>query len=155
MSTPALTMITSRVSLWGHAARRLPPLPTPLHIQKIRHASRLVYHDYGPPAEVTVLEDYPDPSPADLGSNDILVEMKLATVSPADVNIIQGTYPLKTRPTLPAVGGGEGVGVVAGVGSAVVGLKEGDWVINSLNMAGTWNTHILGEARNFTKVIPS
>lgn len=38
-----------------------------------------------------------------------------------------GVYAIK--PPLPAVGGGEGVGVVTKVGSEVSSFEEGDWVI--------------------------
>lgn len=38
-----------------------------------------------------------------------------------------GVYPIK--PSLPAVGGGEGVGVVTASGTDVTHLRKGDWVI--------------------------
>lgn len=38
-----------------------------------------------------------------------------------------GVYAI--RPPLPAVGGGEGVGVVTAVGSQVTSLQTGDWVV--------------------------
>ena len=41
--------------------------------------------------------------------------------------LISGIYALK--PQLPAVGGGEGVGVVTKVGAEVTSLSEGDFVI--------------------------
>lgn len=41
-----------------------------------------------------------------------------APLNPADVNQIEGTYPIK--PTLPATPGNEGVGIVAEVGSKVM-----------------------------------
>ena len=40
-----------------------------------------------------------------------------------------GVYAI--RPPLPAVGGGEGVGVVTSVGAEVTTLSEGDWVVMS------------------------
>ena len=40
---------------------------------------------------------------------------------------IIGVYAI--RPPLPAVGGGEGVGVVTAVGSQVTSLQTGDWVV--------------------------
>ena len=36
-------------------------------------------------------------------------------------------YPIK--PSLPAVGGGEGVGVVTARGADVTDLRKGDWVV--------------------------
>lgn len=38
-----------------------------------------------------------------------------------------GKYPIK--PSLPAIGGNEGVGEVLEVGEKVDDLKQGDWVI--------------------------
>ena len=40
-----------------------------------------------------------------------------------------GVYAI--RPPLPAVGGGEGVGVVSSVGAEVTTLSKGDWVVVS------------------------
>lgn len=40
---------------------------------------------------------------------------------------VTGVYAI--RPPLPAVGGGEGVGVVSRVGSKVSEFGEGDWVV--------------------------
>ena len=45
------------------------------------------------------------------------------------VIVIIGVYAI--RPPLPAVGGGEGVGVVTSVGAEVTTLSEGDWVVTS------------------------
>ena len=90
-----------------------------------RYASRLTYKEYGPPSEVIQLEQFEDPSliPKDAK---IVVKMLAAPVHPADINTIQGTYPLK--PPLPAIGGGEGVGEVLSIGPQVQNLKIGDWV---------------------------
>ena len=44
-------------------------------------------------------------------------------------NLLLGVYAV--RPPLPAVGGGEGVGVVTCVGEDVSTLSNGDWVIIS------------------------
>ena len=46
-----------------------------------------------------------------------------------------GVYPLK--PDLPAVGGGEGVGVVRETGGSVTSVKNGDWVIPARPSLGT------------------
>ena len=83
----------------------------------------------------------------DLESEDVAVEMIACPVNPSDINTIQGkltfcslylisfddacffsgVYPIK--PALPAVGGGEGVGVVRETGESVTTVKSGDWVI--------------------------
>jgi trans-2-enoyl-CoA reductase len=53
--------------------------------------------------------------------------MLAAPINPADINMVEGTYGIK--PTLPAVGGNEGVGKVVAVGSNVQSVKENDHVI--------------------------
>ena len=77
----------------------------------------------------------------------MVVEMMLTAINPSDINQIQGaidnasifvhvifivsitigTYAI--RPPLPAVGGGEGVGMVTQSGLNVSALEKGDWVI--------------------------
>lgn len=112
----------------------------------VRHASQLTYTEHGTPCEVLKLT-HREPG-TDSG---VLVEMRLSPVNPADINTIQGKYPI--TPPLPAVGGGEGVGVVREVkGQGVKGLQVGDWVIPSGNMKGTWTTHMEGEEQDFIKV---
>jgi trans-2-enoyl-CoA reductase len=53
--------------------------------------------------------------------------MLFAPINPADLNIIQGSYP--TQPALPAVGGSEGLGQVVEVGPDAKKLKVGDFVL--------------------------
>ena len=54
-------------------------------------------------------------------------KMLAAPINPADINQIQGVYPLK--PPLPAIGGNEGVALVTAVGASVKSVKPGDWII--------------------------
>ena len=46
-----------------------------------------------------------------------------------------GVYAIK--PKFPAVGGGEGVGVVTKVGTDVTGFSEGDWVVPATTTLGS------------------
>jgi len=114
-----------------------------------RHASRLVYNEYGPPSEVVKLEQFEDP-PVTPKDTKVVVKMLAAPVHPADINTIQGTYPIK--PSLPAIGGGEGVGEVLSIGPQVQNLKIGDWVFPGGNMSGTWTTRFVDDEVNFVKV---
>ncbi|NXN38665.1 MECR protein, partial [Rhinoptilus africanus] len=75
---------------------------------------------------------------AKLGDSDVRVKMLAAPINPADINMIQGTYPILTP--LPAVGGNEGVGEVLEVGQRVAALKPGDRVIPASTGLGTWRT---------------
>lgn len=63
--------------------------------------------------------------------------MIVAPINPADINTIQGVYPVK--PPLPGVPGSEGMGEVVSVGSAVQNLVPGDRVIAN-GIIGTWCT---------------
>uniref|UniRef100_A0A8C3PID0 Enoyl-[acyl-carrier-protein] reductase, mitochondrial n=1 Tax=Calidris pygmaea TaxID=425635 RepID=A0A8C3PID0_9CHAR len=75
---------------------------------------------------------------AKLGDSDVHVKMLAAPINPADINMIQGTYPILSP--LPAVGGNEGVGEVLEVGRRVATLRPGDWVIPASTGLGTWRT---------------
>jgi len=81
--------------------------------------------------------------------------MLASPVNPADINTIQGTYPVKPA-RLPAVPGNEGVGVVvkAAVASSGVAdpLEEGDWVIPRGPGLGTWQAYVKGVNEDFIKV---
>lgn len=59
--------------------------------------------------------------------NEVKVKMLFAPINPADLNMVQGSYP--TQPPLPAVAGNEGVAQVVEVGPAAKNLKVGDLVL--------------------------
>ncbi|MEP6821803.1 MAG: 2-enoyl thioester reductase domain-containing protein [Chthoniobacterales bacterium] len=92
----------------------------------------VVYEAHGNPAEVLRVVDQPWPTPA---ADEAVVRMQAAPLNPADINSIEGRYPI--RPTLPATPGMEGAGIVAEIGSAVREVKVGDAVIVPHNL-GTW-----------------
>jgi len=78
--------------------------------------------------------------------------MLAAPVNPADINTIQGTYPVKPPPSLPTVPGNEGVGVVVKASSLSSSLVEGDWVIPASPGKGTWQAYLSGTDDDFIKV---
>lgn len=100
----------------------------------------VVYHEHGSPDTVCKMTELP---PVPIKDEDICVKMLAAPINPSDINRIQGVYPV--RPEVPAVGGYEGVGEVHSVGSAVKGLKPGDWVIPFPPSSGTWQTYVVKE----------
>lgn len=63
-------------------------------------AKKLVYSEFGEPVDVVKLEEHPLPP---LSNDEVLVKMLASPINPADMNTIQGRYPVK--PKLPAVGG--------------------------------------------------
>lgn len=75
--------------------------------------------------------------------------MILAPINPADINTIQGVYPVK--PLLPSTPGFEGIGEVLAVGSGVKNLLPGDRVIPE-GIIGTWCTTGLFDSTAFKKV---
>ena len=91
-----------------------------------------IYETHGNPAEVLRVVEQPWRTPA---SDEVVVQMRAAPLNPADVNAIEGKYPV--RPTLPATPGMEGAGVVVELGSAIREIAIGDHVILPHNF-GTW-----------------
>jgi trans-2-enoyl-CoA reductase len=91
-----------------------------------------IYETHGNPADVlrVVKQDWPRPA-----ADEVVVQMRAAPINPADLNAIEGRYPVK--PQLPASPGMEGAGVVAELGSNVKHLAVGELVILPHNF-GTW-----------------
>lgn len=110
-------------------------------------ATKLVYSQYGEPCKVLKKETE---NLTDIKPNEVLVKMLAAPVNPADMNIIQGTYPVK--PPLPAIGGNEGVGEVIEAGSDVKTLAKGDRVVPLVNALGTWRSHLILTGDKLLKV---
>src|SRR5437868_8997343 len=81
---------------------------------------------YGAPEEVAHCVDAP--SVGDPGPGEVVFDVLLFPINPADVSFCRGTYRL--RPPLPATPGAECVGRVSAVGAGVSHVKPGDLVIN-------------------------
>jgi len=77
-----------------------------------------VVHEFGKPLKI---EEVPVPTP---GPGEVLIKLIANGVCHTDLHAAQGDWPVK--PNLPFVPGHEGVGLVAALGPAVTGLKEGD-----------------------------
>lgn len=89
-----------------------------------------VVRQFGKPL---VIEERPIPEPKE---GEVLVRIMASGVCHTDLHAAEGDWPVK--PKLPLVPGHEGVGVVAGVGRGVKGLKEGDavgipWLYSACN----------------------
>jgi len=108
---------------------------------------RLGYSEYGDPTQVVSLVK--ENISCDLQPGQVLAKYLLSPVNPADINILQGTYPI--RPPLPATGGGEGVAEVVSVGGDS-DLAPGDWVVPARPMVGTWRSHVVGDSDDFIKI---
>ncbi|MBA3832010.1 MAG: zinc-binding dehydrogenase [Chthoniobacterales bacterium] len=92
----------------------------------------IVYQAHGKPEKVLHLEAE---ELRPVGENEALVRLLAAPINPADLNAIEGKYPV--RPELPATPGFEGAGVVEEVGAAVRNVAAGAQVILPHDL-GTW-----------------
>jgi trans-2-enoyl-CoA reductase len=105
-----------------------------------------VYQRYGNPADVLQVETRPWPRPA---AGEAVVKMRAAPINPADLNQIEGKYPV--RPELPTTPGFEGTGVVVESGSDVNGLTSDALVILPHNV-GTWRSAVAVKAEDLVIV---
>ncbi len=105
-----------------------------------RTVTAVCLHEYGIPEEVVRVEQWELPG---IKSDQILVEVKATPLNPADINVLEGKYLI--RSPLPAVVGNEGVGVIAQTGSAVSNLRVGQYVI-SPDRVGNWCEAYIADA---------
>ena len=107
-----------------------------------------VYDTHGNPADVLRVESRPWPTP---GPGEAVVKMREAPINPADLNQIEGKYPVRRE--LPATPGFEGAGVVADLGANVTTVAGGDLVILPHNV-GTWRDAVAVKAEDLV-VVPA
>ena len=79
-----------------------------------------------------------------LTDGQVLIKVLAATINPSDVLTLTGVYGM--LPPLPAVGGNEGVGIVAELGLGVTSPAVGQTVLLPVG-GGTWSTHMVAEAK--------
>ncbi len=107
-----------------------------------------VYERHGNPADVLRVESRPWPTPA---PDEVLVQMRAAPINPADLNQIEGKYPV--RPELPATPGFEGAGVVVDAGGNASTIPAGTLVILPHNL-GTWREAVAVKASELVAIPP-
>jgi trans-2-enoyl-CoA reductase len=108
----------------------------------------VVYEAHGNPSDVLRVETRPWPKPA---ADEVVVTMRAAPINPADLNAIEGKYPV--RPHLPATPGFEGAGVVVDLRASVQGITTGAVVILPHNV-GTWREAVAVKAAELVAVPP-
>jgi len=111
-----------------------------------KNISAVVYERHGNPADVLHVESRPWPGP---GPGEAVVKMRAAPINPADLNQIEGKYPV--RPNLPATPGFEGAGIVAEVADDAKGVARGALVILPHNV-GTWREALAVQANQLVLV---
>jgi trans-2-enoyl-CoA reductase len=107
-----------------------------------------VYETHGNPADVLHVESQPWPTPS---AGEVIVKMRAAPINPADLNQIEGKYPVRAE--LPATPGFEGAGIVAEVGPNVTNVAVGALVILPHNV-GTWRDAVAVKADELV-VVPA
>ena len=107
-----------------------------------------VYEKHGNPADVLRIDSRPWPATAE---REAVVQMRAAPINPADLNQIEGKYPI--RPELPATPGFEGAGVVVDLGANVTNVAAGALVILPHNI-GTWRDAVAVKADELV-VVPT
>ena len=88
-------------------------------------------HKFGGP-EALQLDEIADPKP---GPDQVLVRIRAAGVNPVDTYVRSGVYAM--LPPLPYIPGGDGAGVIEGLGDGVRQFKRGDrvWALRSAGYA--------------------
>ena len=90
----------------------------------------VVYHRYGPPADVLEFREIEKPSP---GAGEVLIEIRAASVNPYDWHFVRGTpkfvrvFTGLRRPKSPRAGA-DAAGVIASVGAEITRFRPGDAV---------------------------
>lgn len=98
------------------------------------------YKSYGNPADVLTLGERPMPEP---GPGEVRVKMVLSPIHNHDLWTIKGQYGVK--PTLPAVGGTEAIGIVDTLGEGVTNLKVGQRVM-AAGLSEAWAEYFIMQA---------
>lgn len=111
------------------------------------NVSAIVIHEFGTPAEVVRVESVEVPP---LTPDGVRVRMLATPLNPADLNVLEGKYPI--RPQLPGTPGVEGVGVVEETGAGVKRVRVADHVLLPHGL-GSWREAAMIEKADETLTV--
>ncbi|MDB6144390.1 MAG: alcohol dehydrogenase [Pseudomonas sp.] len=94
---------------------------------------------YGDP--LNAFEPVDTPEPVAPGPGQVLIQVMYSPVNSSDMLVAKGVFP--TRPTLPAVVGNEGSGVVIALGDGVSEVKLGDKVLIARMQPYAWAERVV------------
>ena len=114
-------------------------------MQKVR---AIIIREHGEPQLVAKVETVDLPAPA---AGEVCVRVKFSPINPADINVLEGKYPI--RPELPGTPGVEGVGVVEECGAGVTGFAPGDAVLLP-HRFGAWREAGNANAAELIRITP-
>lgn len=100
----------------------------------------IIHHSFGEPAEVLQLAEMPRPEPK---AGEVRIKTILSPMHNHDVWTVRGSYGYK--PTLPAIGGSEAVGMVDAIGEGVDQSKLGQRVAVA-GVHGSWAEYFIAPA---------
>jgi len=106
----------------------------------------IIIREPGDPRRVAQLETVALPDPA---AGEVRVRVKFSPINPADINVLEGKYPI--RPDLPGTPGVEGVGVVEQSGAGVSDFAPGDAVLLP-HRFGAWRESGNARAGDLVKI---
>ena len=115
----------------------------------------LAFRSHGSPRDVLAPRSFP--RLGDIGRDAVRCDVIASSVNPADVNTVEGVYPLRPAPREGgfSIGGNEGVMRVTEVGSDVRGVRVGDVCVpkNAPNL-GLWAEEVIAPSTAVQVVEP-
>ena len=102
----------------------------------------IIHHQFGEPVDVLALGDMPQPEPK---AGEVRIKTIMSPMHNHDVWTVRGSYGYK--PTLPAIGGSEAVGIVDAVGEGVDQSKLGQRIAVA-GVHGSWAEYFIAPAHS-------
>lgn len=105
---------------------------------------------YGSPVDNVGIVEIDEPGGTD--SDEVVIKVLYSPINPSDLLLMRGTYPV--QPKLPSVIGGEGVGRIVSIGSAVKNVKPGDIVTIPFGTFA-WSEKVVAKAAQLLVLPPN
>ena len=102
----------------------------------------IIHHQFGEPVDVLEVADMPQPEPK---AGEVRIKTIMSPIHNHDVWTVRGSYGYK--PTLPAIGGSEAVGIVDALGEGVDESKLGQRVAVA-GVHGSWAEYFIAPAQS-------
>ncbi|MCX5468052.1 zinc-binding dehydrogenase [Acinetobacter nematophilus] len=107
----------------------------------------IIHHKFGEPVDVLTSADMPKPEPK---AGEVRIKMILSPMHNHDVWTVRGSYGYK--PTLPAIGGSEGVGIIDALGEGVDKVTVGQRVAVAA-VHGSWAEYFIASAQSVVPLV--